>query len=77
MFTTVNKLPQAYLLLVPEKIAKPKMDQELLQCFHALKVHIRSNKNSSFGLEWTALTFKLTHVSFNHGAFTCTWVLSN
>jgi hypothetical protein len=28
-------------------------------------------------LEWTVLTFKLTHVTSNHGAFTCTWVLSN
>jgi hypothetical protein len=44
-----------------------KMDQELLQCFHALKVHMRSNKNSSSRLEWTALTFKLTHVSSTMG----------
>jgi hypothetical protein len=27
------------------------------------------NKEFSFGLKFTGLTFKLTHITFNHGAF--------
>jgi hypothetical protein len=36
------------------KVDKPEMDQELLQCFHASKVHMPSNKISLPDLEWTA-----------------------
>jgi hypothetical protein len=45
------------------------LDQELIQCFHASKVYMLSNKKFSSRLDKTALTFKLTHISFNYGAF--------
>jgi hypothetical protein len=50
------------------KLNSAKLDQELLQCFHTSKVHMRSIKKFSSGLEWTDLTFKLTYITFNHGA---------
>jgi hypothetical protein len=45
------------------------MDQELLQCFYASKIPMCSKQEFSSGLEQTILTFKLTHITFNHGAF--------
>jgi hypothetical protein len=36
---------------------------QLLKSKHAIK------KEFSFGLKFTDLTFKLTHITFNHGAF--------
>jgi hypothetical protein len=45
------------------------MDQELLQCFYALKVYMCSKQEFSCGLEQTILTFRLTRITFNHGAF--------
>jgi hypothetical protein len=45
------------------------MYQELLQCFYASKVHMCSKHEFSSGLEQTILTFKLTHITFNHEAF--------
>jgi hypothetical protein len=42
------------------------MDQELLQCFHSSK-HAFKQEFSS-GLEQIVLTFKVTHITYNHGA---------
>jgi hypothetical protein len=40
----------------------------LLKSTHAFKQDFSSR------LRMDCLTFKLTHITFNHGAFTCTWV---
>jgi hypothetical protein len=46
MLVTVNKFPLSLTFASPLAKLNSAMDQELLQCFHASKVHMCSIKNS-------------------------------
>jgi hypothetical protein len=66
--TTVNKLPQAYPLLVPSKAYSSKFGSGVATILSHLKSTQVFKEKFSSGLEILILTFELTHITCNHGA---------
>jgi hypothetical protein len=64
---TVNKLP---MLNLCQSLSKAKLcnGSEVATLVSRPKSTHAFNKKFSFGLEWTDLTFKLTHITSNNGA---------
>ena len=67
MLMTVNKLSK---LTLCQSLSKAKLSNGLgvATIFSLLKSTHAFNQKFSFGLEQIVLTFKLTHITFNHGA---------
>ena len=68
MLSTVNKLPQAYPLLVPSK-AKLKDGSGVATMLSRLKSTHAFRQEFSSELEWTILTSYLLILPFNHRAY--------
>jgi hypothetical protein len=68
MITTVNKLPKLNLCSSLSK-ANLNNGSGVAIIFSLVKSTYTFNQEFSFGLKSTDLTFKLTHITFNYGAF--------
>ena len=68
MITTVNKLPK---LNICSSLSKAKLNNGsgVAALFSLLKSTHAFNKEFSSRLNSTDMTFNLTHITFNHGAF--------
>ena len=74
--TSINKLPQAYPLLVPSKVKLSDGSGVATMLSHLKSTHAFKQEFSS-KLEWTILTLNIIILPSTMGLIAFTWVLSN